>query len=768
MKNVFLMLSICLSSILCLAQSNIGIQWTKTYGGSDRDLGYSIQQTTDGGYIIAGGIESTDGEITGNHGGFDYWVVKTDPSGILQWQKSYGGSDNDIACSIRQTTDGGYIIAGVSASVNGDITGNHGGDDYWVVKTNASGTLEWQKSYGGSAEDVTASLELTSDGGYIMTGYTDSNNGDITSTNGSRDYWVVKISSSGAIQWQKTYGGSDFDMANSVRQSIDGGYIISGYTSSDDGNVTVNHGGDDYWIVKTNASGTIQWQKSYGGSDLDVMPKISLTNDGGYILAGHSYSNDGDVTGNHGQLDYWVVKTDQSGTIQWQKSYGGTNYDKANSIQQSTDGGFIIAGYSSSENGDVTGNHGSSDFWIIHTDPNGAIEWQKSYGGSSEDGANWIQQTAEGGYIIAGSTQSVDGDVAGNHGYFDYWVIKLCISDPVNISISDIAYCYSTTLSASGGFSSYLWNTGATAQTIEVTSGGIYHVTAFNSSGCPSSSEIVVNNPVQPYTGEQICMVTLDEPTGKNVIVIEKTLNVGTDSVHIYRKNNISSQYQLIGSIGIGEAGVFTDNDAIPAQQSYQYKISVKDTCGRESNLSDVHRTVLLQANAGINNEINLFWNAYEGFGYPNFEIYRSNNYGPFILIANVPNNVYTFTDLYPPSGPKKYQVRVAKAIPCNPTKASYSYVTSNIIDFSNVGIDDSKANSFQIYPNPAGDNITINVPANLLGSTYSIADQKGRILISGKITTEISNINISELYDGIYTLKIGELTEKLIKVMTK
>jgi hypothetical protein len=231
--------------------------------------------------------------------------------------------------------------------------------------------------------------------------------------------------------------------------------------------------------------------------------------------------------------------------------------------------------------------------------------------------------------------------------------------------------------------------------------------------------------------------------------------------------DNASSLYQLIGTIGITELGIFTDNEAIPAQQSYQYKISVKDTCGKESELSGEHRTILLQANSGINHEVNLYWNPYEGFEYSNFEIYRkTETRGEFILIANVPNTTYAFTDLTPPSGTNFYQVRVSKDSPCVPTKSSYGEVRSNIITSSNIGIEENQGQLFTVYPNPANDIITVTVNAQLLGSVYLISDQAGRIFITGKIISEISMINISELSSGLYILKIGDKNKKVNKIL--
>jgi len=401
------------------------IEWQKSFGGSSDDWAHSIQQSADGGYIVAGKSESNDGDVTGNHGITDYWVVKLSPQGTVVWQKSLGGGRNDLAYSIQQSADGGYIVAGWSGSNDGDVMGNHGNEDYWVVKLSPQGTIEWQKSLGGSRSDNAYSIQQSADGGYIVAGGSASTDGDVTGNHGGTDYWVVKLSPQGTIEWQKSLGGSRGDYANSIQQCSDGGYIVAGNSESNDGDVTGNHGREDYWVVKLSHTGALEWQKSLGGNKQDWANSIQQSTDGGYIVAGYSESNDGDVTGNHGNYDYWVVKLSPTGAVEWQKSLGGSSNDAASSIQQSTDGGYIVAGVSSLNDGDITGNHGGADSWVVKLSTSGTIEWQKSLGGSRDDWAYSIQQSVDGGYIMAGYSKSNDGDVIGNHGNMDYWVVKL-------------------------------------------------------------------------------------------------------------------------------------------------------------------------------------------------------------------------------------------------------------------------------------------------------------------------------------------------------
>jgi uncharacterized delta-60 repeat protein len=359
-----------------------GSGWAKTYGGPNWDEAYSIQQTTDGGYIVAGRTHSFGA------GYADIWVLKLDPNGDVQWQKTYGGPDWDTAYSIQQTSDGGYIVAGMTESFGAGYA------DIWVLKLDSNGDVQWQKTYGGPGNDGAYSIRQTADGGYIVAGETTSFGA------GNFDMWVLKLDQNGNIQWQKTYGGPYGDRAYSIRQTADGGYIVSGEYSFGAGYV-------DIWVLKLDSNGNVQWQKTYGGPDWDTAYSIQQTSDGGYIVAGWTASFGAGVS------DLWVLKLDPNGNIQWQKTYGGSANDRAESIQQTTDGGYIVAGWTYSFGA------GNFDMWVLKLDQNGNIQWQKTYGGPYGDVATSIQQTSDGGYIVPGWTASFAVGVS------DLWVLKL-------------------------------------------------------------------------------------------------------------------------------------------------------------------------------------------------------------------------------------------------------------------------------------------------------------------------------------------------------
>ncbi|SRX72472.1 T9SS type A sorting domain-containing protein [Aequorivita antarctica] len=401
------------------------IEWEKSYGGSKFDLPSSIFQTADNGYVIAGNSRSDDGDLTLNHGNGDYWIVKISSNGQLEWQKSLGGSRGDTAYSILQTMDGGYMASGFTSSSDGDVTFNHGASDIWVVKLDSEGNIEWEKSYGGTSNETGHNIIQTLEGGYIIAANTSSNDGDVSNNNGGVDYWIIKISSTGLIEWEKNYGGSDNEWAYRILQLADGSYIVAGITTSNDGDVSFNHGGYDYWVVKLSSIGSIEWEKTFGGSLEDSLKSIDLTQDGGFILGGHSKSLDGDVSINYGARDFWILKLSGSGNIQWEKSFGGTLEDFVTNIEQAPNGDYIISGYTGSNDGHVSNNYGGFDYWLVKTNSSGSIIWTKCYGGSNWDLPADFTLTSDNSIALCGRSESIDGDVSENKGGADYWIVKL-------------------------------------------------------------------------------------------------------------------------------------------------------------------------------------------------------------------------------------------------------------------------------------------------------------------------------------------------------
>jgi hypothetical protein len=344
--------------------------WQKTLDDTGAGTPYSIAKSADGSFLLAGITVST--KVSGSHGPQgDAWLVKINDDGDLLWQKALGGSGLDMAYAITSTADGGYVMAGLTQSNDGDVSGIHkaaagyNSQDAWVMKLDKAGNKQWQAALGGSALDRAYSITTTLDG-YVMAGYTESNNGDISGFHGYDDVWVVKLDEGGKKQWQKALGGSNFEYATSIITSLDGGYVVAGYTASNDGDVSGNHGGlADAWMVKLDGYGNLLWQKTLGGSQREGAASVIQSPDGGYVMAGTTESNDGDVSGYHGGTsDAWVVKVDRNGNKQWQKTFGGSYDDEAKAIITRLDGSFVMAGNSQSDDGDVGENHGGFDVWI--------------------------------------------------------------------------------------------------------------------------------------------------------------------------------------------------------------------------------------------------------------------------------------------------------------------------------------------------------------------------------------------------------------------
>lgn len=429
MRRLLSIIFLVQAHVLLHAQAP-AVEWQKVFGGSDFDEGYCIRQTADGGYILAGYSQSVDGDVSENHSAGtlygDCWVVKLDKTGDLEWQRCLGGTGQEAMFSVLQTIDGGYIVAGYTQSNDGDVNGNHSNaSDAWIVKLGSAGDIEWQKPLGGVLSEEASSIKQTADGGYIVAAKAGSYDGDVSGHHGGGDFWVLKLDDEGSVQWQKCLGGSDSDASFDIQQTQDGGYIVCGVSASADGDVSVNHGLLDGWVVKLNDAGNIQWQKSLGGSDDEYLNSVRQSTDGSYIVAGYTRSNDGDVSGNHGGLDFWIVKLDNGGSIVWEKCLGGSGADEALSVLPVADGGYIVSGSSSSSDGDLTGNQGNEDYWIVKLDNAGDIQWQKNLGGTNTDVANSLQQTADGGLVVAGYASSGNGDVSVNYGAADVWVIKL-------------------------------------------------------------------------------------------------------------------------------------------------------------------------------------------------------------------------------------------------------------------------------------------------------------------------------------------------------
>ena len=411
---------------LALGQAAPPIEWQRCLGGSGAEDARDIAITSDNGFVVIGSTNSVDGDVSGFHGGSsDYWVVKLNEQGLIEWQRTLGGSNSDSGCGIAATEDGGCIVIGNSRSTDGDVSGNHGWSDVWVVKLSVSGTVEWQRSYGGSETDTGYGILELTDGGYIFAGETNSVDGDVSANLGSTDVWVVRIDQVGEILWERSYGGNSFDVAFALDHGLGDTIIVAGYTTSATDDVSTPLGIEDQWVIAISSTdGNLYWERSIGGTGYDVAGGVTGCSDGGAMVVGWSTSTTGDAQGNHGQFDILAARLGAQGQVQWSRVYGGTGSEKCSAVLQQADGGFLFGARTNSEDGDVVGEPQLDDVWLFRTDEAGAIIWQTILGGSNHETTAAIHHTPDGGYILLGTSISNDGDVSGNNGSNDFWVVK--------------------------------------------------------------------------------------------------------------------------------------------------------------------------------------------------------------------------------------------------------------------------------------------------------------------------------------------------------
>ncbi len=350
--------------------------------------------------------------------------------GEIDWVKTYGGSNEDEAVGVIKTPDEGLLILGTTKSTDGDVTGKTTNDqDFWLLKLDSEGNKIWDKTLGGSDDDVATSIISTSQGGYLLSGYSRSNDGDVGTTAGFFDYWIVKIDENGNKQWGNTFGFPGTDQALKIIETREGGYFVTGYfdvtASGGQGNDGRNslHGVGEYWGIKLDANGNYIWRRYFGGSNNDRSYDVVQTLDSGFLLVGSSESDDFDITDDKGSYDFWVVKVSKEGNKLWTKSYGGSEIENGRGIVLTSDGNYLFVGDTRSENQDVTNLHGNADAWVIKFNGNnGNLIWQKTFGGSEFDSASDIQKLTTGEYVICGNSRSSNGDLDNNKGQNDAWV----------------------------------------------------------------------------------------------------------------------------------------------------------------------------------------------------------------------------------------------------------------------------------------------------------------------------------------------------------
>ncbi|WP_422349704.1 hypothetical protein [Flagellimonas sp.] len=411
------------------------VDWMISFGGSGEDTAQSVIQTSDGGYAVLGYSNSMDGDLAGKSTSVnDYWLLKLDQEGNLSWSKTYGGTKDDRGQSVIQTRDGGYAIVGYAMSDDGDGSNNEGFHDNWILKLDNSGNILWEKSFGFSGHDHSYDVVETADGGFFFSGFLDvtssggagnEGKGGYLTRHGVGEFWGTKLDAQGNLEWRRYFGGTNNDRSYGVVQADDGGFVLAGASESDDFDITDPKGSYDFWVLKVSNQGELLWQQSFGGTGIDKAYGIAKTLDGGYVVTGNTFSADTDISKNNGESDVWLIKVSDTGALIWEKTYGGTAFDAAQSVSITAEGGLLIAGNSKSSDGDALENQGENDLWIIKTDALGNIEYQQTFGGSGIEFGFDVVESHKGSLLLVGESASEDFPGLVPKGMTDLVVIKI-------------------------------------------------------------------------------------------------------------------------------------------------------------------------------------------------------------------------------------------------------------------------------------------------------------------------------------------------------
>ncbi|MDX8551797.1 VWA domain-containing protein [Methanospirillum sp. J.3.6.1-F.2.7.3] len=408
------------------------IEWEKILTGNNYDVGNGLILSDNDGFVITGYSDSTNGDYTGNNGGYDIFIKKYSLTGNLLWSKMYGASIDDAMYSVKQVSDGGFVLAGDTNSNAGEFK-SKGSYDGAILKIDKNGNKQWVKTIGGTGGDTARDVFLADDGTFILTGFGSSNNGDLPGNLGPDDGFVRKYDVNGNVIWTKLYHNYGDDEFHTIIPASDGGFVVGGFSNT---GMSGYHGAIDFNVFKYDKNGIMQWGKPYGGKNNDYLNQIITSHDGGYILAGNSWSNDGDsgqVVGHHGDWDAWIAKIDANGNFVDQVCLGGSNGQGAYGIASTSDGGYIVVCDTRANDGDVSGMIGTRDIWVVKLSSSLDIQWQKCLGKSGvESSPQAVVEANDGGYIILGQNAK--------SGSQDVWIIKLkpehTLSPPVVSSIT--------------------------------------------------------------------------------------------------------------------------------------------------------------------------------------------------------------------------------------------------------------------------------------------------------------------------------------------
>jgi hypothetical protein len=558
--------------------------WELSLGGSGSDQLLKIVSVRDGGFLLAGTSSSmaSGNKTVSTNGLGDYYVAKIDSNRNMLWQFSYGGTQHEELKSAIQTADGGYLLVGISQSgISGNKTApNYGNYDIWVVKLSATGFKSWDRTFGGTQSDFAYDVKTTEDGSYLIVGSSlsmpDANK---TSPNyGGYDYWIIKVNTSGVKIWENTYGGTSDESALRVATKSNGNIVLGGYSRSASGSgvkTSTQFGLADYWLVEINGTGTLISQNSYGGTQDDIFQDMILTSDDNMILTGTSESgvSGNKTTVNYGLKDMWIVKANGA-SISWQKTYGTTSIDPSMCLKEASDGSYLISGSAAGISGNKTSiAFGSTDMWVISLEANGDEIIQESFGGINGEQANAMTYTSDGGFIIAGFSQSTasGNKTTTNYGAEDYWIVKLKIL-PMKYTLNQTVLCRAATDTTKVKINCNNLGTNPIQVQLSDASGNFSTPTILGTS-LPSATNVdipysipnsvapgtykirVIINSSPSFIGDTISNIIINEsPTLSGV---NQVCNIGKNFQAVGLQSYATKQWQLNGSNVSGETNDF-------------------------------------------------------------------------------------------------------------------------------------------------------------------------------------------------------------------
>mgnify|MGYP001224470389 CR=1 FL=1 len=409
------------------------LSWVKTFGGTNEDIAHAVIETSDGGFAVFGNTKSVNGNVTDKIiEESDFWLLKFNSEAELEWNKTYGGSGDDRGHSLIQMEDNGFMLLGYSQSIDGLGSNNEGQHDNWVIRIDEQGDFIWERSFGYAGHDHAYNIIKTSDGGALFNGFLDvtASNGagnsisERSSRHGVGEFWCHKINSQGTLEWRNYYGGTSNDRSYDAIELVNGNFILVGTTESSDVDVSDSQGSYDVWVVMIDSQGNLLWEKTLGGSEIDGANAVLQDAQGNIVVLGNSFSTDGNISYPKGGSDFWIATLNKSGELLSEKSFGGSSFDLGKGLAFASNGDLWLAGYSRSNDGDVSLNQGDNDMLILRLSPDKIVLNSFSLGGLSVDLAHDIIELSSGKIIVVGETESIDGPFQGNHGNKDLVVAQ--------------------------------------------------------------------------------------------------------------------------------------------------------------------------------------------------------------------------------------------------------------------------------------------------------------------------------------------------------